>query len=381
MYKFLVIFLLSLWYSSVHAQAGNDKIMFYIDSLPVTQDPQPDDILIPSDVAEIVLIKNKDSLKMLGLERFDGVSYIFTKAYRNRDDSVRRIPTSKQMVRKNRIWYLKDTMYSGPFIDYYYNGKKQGDGIFTKGKLSGRRRIYYQNGAVLAEKQFVDGLESGLSEEYYDNGVLRQKGIYANGQEQGIWYDYYPNGQIELQGNYLNGDITDSVYKYYSSGRIKEIAFIHDGQVKTDPQKLKIDGFIKKSKECSTTGDIKGAIMYCNKIIELDSRYADAYFSKATLELNDEKFDLAITDFDLALKYEPYMKFALANRAFARIRRHDLSNSRSVFKNSEVTVLAGKDADDIPASEKEKICADLKQALFLGDKAKIVFEARSKYCQ
>jgi hypothetical protein len=50
-------------------------------------------------------------------------------------------------------------------------------------------------------------------------------------------------------------------------------------------------------------------------------------------------------------------------------------------QNSEVTVLASKDKVPIPKGEQEKICNDLQKAVFLGDKAKMVTEALSDYCQ
>ncbi|MHA4809008.1 hypothetical protein ACX0G9_12920 [Flavitalea flava] len=74
------------------------------------------------------------------------------------------------------------------------------------------------------------------------------------------------------------------------------------------------------------------------------------------------------------------MENALSNRAFARIRKYQFGNSRSLFKNSEVTVLASKDKVPIPQEEKDKICQDLRKAVFLGDKSKMIPEALSNYC-
>jgi antitoxin component YwqK of YwqJK toxin-antitoxin module len=226
MHKILLFLFLFYCSSNIYAQKNGEKIAMVIDSILVIKDPEPGDDLNTSDLADITVIKNKDSLKLLGLERFDGVTYLFTKAYRSRPDSIRLIPSSKQMIKKTGQWYFRDAVYSGRFIDYYLSGKKQGEGIIVDGRLIGIRRIYFQNGQFMAEKQFQDGLENGPSKEFYDDGSIRQKGIYANGKEQGIWEDYYPNGQLELRGNYKNGEITDSAYKYYSSGRIKDVVFI-----------------------------------------------------------------------------------------------------------------------------------------------------------
>lgn len=136
-----------------------------------------------------------------------------------------------------------------------------------------------------------------------------------------------------------------------------------------------------RSNESNKEGDTKAAIKYCSKAIELDSTYAAAYFSRGTIKLNEFQFDEAIEDFDKALKFEPFMEFALANRAFARIRKYQFAGSRILSQNSDVTVSASKDIVPIPKEEQEKICNDLQEAVFLGNKSKMITEALSDYCQ
>ncbi len=377
-----ILFLCFLCISTkIFSQQTNEKIAMVVDSILVQKDPEPGNELKVDELAYVLVLKNKDSLHLLGFEGFDGVTFFFTKAYQSRPDSIRLIPSSKQMVEKNGSWYFRDAIYSGRFIDYYYSGKKQGDGIFVSGKLNGPRYLYYQNGQLMAKKIYKNGLENGISQEFYSDGSLRQNGNYIDGKEEGIWTDYYPNAQIELRGNYINGEPTDSVYRYYSSGKIKERIFIQNGKVKADPAMAKIASLLQKSKESSEVGDNAGAIKYCNKIIALDSSFAGAYFSKATLELNDEKFDAAIADFDLALRFEPFTMAAYTNRAFARIRKQESAGSRTILKNKNITVQATKDSVDIPAPEKEKICADFKEAIYLGEKKAMVYEAMEKNCE
>ena len=74
------------------------------------------------------------------------------------------------------------------------------------------------------------------------------------------------------------------------------------------------------------------------------------------------------------------MENALSNRAFARIRKYQFGNSRTLSQNSEITVLASKDKVPVPLDEQEKICSDLQKAIMLGDKSKMVTEAISNYC-
>lgn len=355
--------------------------MFVVDSIRVIDDPEEGNEISQTDVADITVIKNKDTLNRLGYGQFDGATFIFTKEYRNRPDSVKQISSSKQMEKKNGVWFFHNALYSGRFIDYYYSGRKQGEGMIVSGKVDGLRKMYYQNGNLKVEKYYKGGLENGLDKEYYEDGSLEQKGEFANGKEEGTWEDYYPNGQVKLRDVYKNGDVVDTATKYYSNGKIKEKVFIKNGKVTPDPNLEKINKLMTKSSESNKEGDTKAALKYCSKAMELDSTYAEAYFSRGTIKLNDFQFDAAIADFDKALQIEPFMKFALANRAFARIRKYQFGNSRTLEKNSEVTVLASKDKVPIPESEQAKICDDLQKAIFLGDKSQMILEALTNSCQ
>ena len=91
------------------------------------------------------------------------------------------------------------------------------------------------------------------------------------------------------------------------------------------------------------------------------------------------KFDEAVKDFDNAIEIEPFYTFAITNRAFARIRKYELGG-RELLKNSEVTIIASKKEVIIPEIEKDKICSDLKLAVFLGDRNAMNFDALDKYC-
>ena len=133
---FLLVFLSIS--SASFGQIPNEKILFVIDSIPILNDPEEWNPIDPNDIADITVIKNKDSLKVLRSEQLDGIIYIFTKAYRNRPDSLKRIPSLKQMVVKNEIWNLNDIPYSGIYIDYYNSGKIQNKGTILNGKLKGQ---------------------------------------------------------------------------------------------------------------------------------------------------------------------------------------------------------------------------------------------------
>lgn len=371
---------LFLIFETSFGQTSNEKVLFIVDSIAVAIDPEDGNELLQTDVADMTVIRSKDSLKFYGYDKYDAVLFLFTKEYRSRPDDIRKIPSSKQMEKKDGTFLFKGFPYSGPFIDYYYSGKKQGDGIFLNGKLSGDRKMYYQNGNVQMHSFYKNGLKNGLESEYYEDGTLRQKGELINGKMEGVWESFFINGKIKLQSKYKAGQLFETATKYYSTGRVKETAVIRNGEAFPDPAFAKISELMTKSYESDRSGNVKAAIKYCSKAIELDSGYAEAYFSRGTIKLNDFQFDQAIEDFDKALKFEPLMEVALSNRAFARIRKYQFASSRTLSKNSEVTVLASKDKVPIPQSEQEKICIDLERAVFLGDKSAMITEALVDYC-
>lgn len=367
---------------SLHSTAQTqENVIYIIDSIPVIDDPGEGNEIVDADIADVIVIKNKDSLKLLGYDKLEGAIFVFTKEYRKRPGELKRIPSTKQMERKSGVWYFRSSPYSGEFIDYYYSGRKQGEGAFLNGKLTGHRSMYYQNGKLAVERTYNDGIENGFEKEYYEDGSMKQKGEFVNGKEEGIWESYYPNGQVKLRSKYKSGEVVDSSTKYYSTGKIKETVFIKNGNVIPDPALVKINQMMTRSNESYKEGDTKAAIKYCSKAIELDSTYAAAYFSRGTIKLNDFQFDEAIADFDKALQFEPFMEFALANRAFARIRKYQFAGSRILSQNSDVTVSAAKDIVPIPQDEKENICNDLQKAVFLGGKSKMITEALNDYCQ
>lgn len=214
------------------------------------------------------------------------------------------------------------------------------------------------------ERDYIDGIENGLETEYYEDGSLKQKGEFIDGKENGIWDMYFPNGQIKQRSHFINGEMNGETTIYYSTGKVLAVEVIKNGKPIPDKRLEKINQAMNKGHQ-SSKEDYESAIKNYSKAIELDSTYAEAYFSRGTVKLNDFLFDEAIADFDKALKFEPYMKFALANRAFARIRKFQFGSSRTLLKNSEVTVMAGsKEKVPIPDTERRQICDDLKKASF-----------------
>jgi tetratricopeptide (TPR) repeat protein len=361
-------------------QSQNENVVYIVDSIPVLYNPAEDDVISEEDVSEVIVLKNRDSLKALGLEKYAGAIYLFTKAYRNRAPELKSIPSTRQMERKNDVLYFRGSPYNGRFIDYFLSGRKHSEGTALNGKREGQYTSFYQNGQVLAECYYKNGIENGSEIEFYEDGTLKQKGEFVNGLEEGVWEMYFPNGQLKQSNSFTAGKMEGTSTVYYSTGKVMAIEVIKNGKVTPDKRLEKISGILKKGHQSYEQGDIKSALKQYSKAIESDTTYAQAWAVRGTAYLNDMKFDAAIADLNKALQLEPYLEKALTNRAFARIRKHQLAGSRKIGGGEGVTVMAGKDNPGIPASELTLICSDLKKAISLGDKGKMILDAYNEFC-
>jgi len=360
--KFFLSLILSFSLLSSYAQDTKkvEKILYIIDNVPIIDDPDDSmGTLTTDNVSTVQVVTNKDSINRLGYSAMDKIIFINTKEYVKRPEEIKKIPTTQVMEKKDGVWYLKNstTPYSGRFIDYFLNGKIQGEGILKDDVANGVRTVYYLNGNKSYFRNYVNGVSEGYSEEYFPNGKLKQKGSFKNGNDDGLWQDFYSTGAIKRQSTFVNlkPTLTKEEEKFYSLQN-------------TGIQLMQAD-------------DYAGAIKKLDQAEKLNNKYSDLYFYRGTAKLDNFDFVNAIIDFDKAIELEPLYMEALANRAFARIRKYEFKNSRTLSKTSEVTILASKDKVDIPTEEKTKICSDLKASFDLGDNKKMILEAMETYCK
>jgi antitoxin component YwqK of YwqJK toxin-antitoxin module len=378
------ILILLLTFSSLVSFGQNEKTLYVVDSIPVINEPKEGfGTLTENEINNIVVLKNKKSIDSLGYKNLDAIIYVFTKSYALRPDSLKAIPSTKQMNKKNGSWYLKNssTTYSGKFIDYYLTGRKQGEGILFNGKLKGKRVRYYLNGNVSDENQYDNGINNGLEKRFYKDGTLSQKGTFKNGKEVGIWEMYYQNGQLKQRTTFNeNGKMDGKSISYYSTGEEKGKNFYKNGVYQKDKTNDKIFKLYNQAQSYYKQGNFKSAIKKYTKCLELNGNWAEGYFARATAKLNNFEFDEAIKDFDKTLEIEPYFTNAYSNRGFALLRKYELGNTRSIKKIKGIRIMASKETK-IPETELLKICKDLKKAVSLGDNNKMVLDALKKHCK
>jgi antitoxin component YwqK of YwqJK toxin-antitoxin module len=363
-------------------QNQNERILYIVDSIPIIDEPKEGfGTLTENEIEKVEVIKDKKIIASKGFKDLDGIIYVFTKEYEKRPDSLKAIPTTKKMTRKNGTWFLKDSeSYTGKFIDYYLNGKKEGEGYLFNGKLKGKRLLFYPEGNLSDEVEYENGLQNGIEKRYFKNGTLMQTGEFRNGKEIGIWEMYHPNGQLKQRTNFVNGKMDGESVSYYSTGEIKGKNKYINGVYQKDKINDKLFELYNQSQELYKKMDIKSAIIKLDAALKIEPNWSDGYFARGTMKLNNFQFEEAKADFDKTLQIEPFFTNAYGNRAFTSIRKYEFGNSRTLSKSKDVQVFASKKVE-IPESEIEKICLDLTKAVELGDTNSMVLEAFKKYCK
>src|SRR5688500_2881162 len=147
--KRLIFSILTILTLTTYGQGTQERILYVVDSVAIIEDPDEDNgELAETDIEGLTVVTNKVDIEKYGYKDLDKIIIIITKEFAKRSDDIKKIPTKKQIERKDGKWYSKGSTvpYSGPFIDYYFNGKKQVEGILKRGVLDGIRIVYYQNG-------------------------------------------------------------------------------------------------------------------------------------------------------------------------------------------------------------------------------------------
>lgn len=359
--KRLIFSLLTLISIATYGQKNEEKILYVVDSIPIFQgftDEEASEVEKNVDHFEVVTTKSK--FGKYEIYDFDKIIYLFTKEYTNRPEEIKKIPSFvNKMYKKDDKWCLKgfSTPFTGRYIDYYLTGIKKEEGFIKNGVDDGLRTYYYKDGTIKLSLNYSNGISNGETVKYFSNGQPQYKGIFMKGKEEGIWTEWY------------------------STGVVKWITEYKSGKARQTKEFLKMASVFEKGLDAFNKGKYADAVNYYNKALELFPNYCDAYFHRSRAYLYDLKFEEALADCDKSIEIEPLNKDAYSIRAFVRIRKYEMKDSRTLSANSEITVYATKQNVEIPIDEKAKICSDLKKGYELGDTKQMITDAIKKYCE
>jgi antitoxin component YwqK of YwqJK toxin-antitoxin module len=356
MKKLLCVCIFIFFCCVAFAQAPG-KILFVIDSIPIMQDPEEWNQLQPEDIAQVNIVSNKDSLRQLGWEQLDGITYIFTRAYIERPDSIRRIPSLRQMVMQDGAWHFHGAPYTGKYIDYLNSGRIEDEGYLVDGKLNGVLTVYYIDGGKKSVANYVEGVLEGEREEYYKNGALMQSTNFHDGKMEKISGAWFLNGQVMNEAKPKKRTEYDTLVSFYSTGKIRSTVLIKNKTAVRTKKDQDLAYYNTMFYQSVNSGDLKTANKLLFKSWLLDSTSIESHFRQGYLYTKEFRFDDAIDEFDRALTIEPLMREALAHRGLARIKKYQ--QLKAGPQNRIELKIGVEDLASMAEADREKTCNDL----------------------
>ena len=345
---------------TIYGQETNERVLYFVDSIPIFEKLTEEEGSLPQEIIESMsVVTNKADFGYYKIFDFDKLIFIFTKEYSKRSLDIKKIPSFKKMYENDGKWCILGSSlpYSGAVIDYYYTGIKNRDSYLKDGIENGPCNIYYKDGRIKSHIDYKNGKENGESIFYFTNGQTQQKGAFNNGKAVGTWQEWYSTGVLKREIIYKNG------------------------KAKPTTNDSEIYSFVTKGVKSFYKKDFDESVGYYNKAIELNRDNSDIYFYRGRAFFFNHNFEEAINDFDKVIQLEPLYVEAYTHRAFTRIRKFELEGDRSTREDGDTTNFDYDKKLEIPSSDKEKICYDLKKAFELGDTMKLVVNAIKTFCE
>lgn len=382
MHKRFFFTIFSLLSFLVFSQESNERVLLIVDSIPIFDMELRNDKVVEEDIDTNFTIRDKSKLIKYKEYNLDAITYVFTKKYKKRPDSIKKIPSKYKLEERDGSWYLKFSYkkYTGNYINYYLNGNIYDEGKYKNGKLDGIRKLYLANGKLKKEFNYSLGKLHGEEKTYFENGKVSAYIENRNGKLDGKWELYYPNDKIKHRSHFKNGLIDGESISYYSSGKINQILHYKNGKGILNKTKDKAEIHYRKGLKYYREFNFKNAIKEYNKAIKTDTTNVNLYFARGTALLNNRKYDEAIEDLNRTIELEPYYMEAYANRAFVLIRKYEEQNDLVITKSNNMTITTDGEVK-ISKSTLMNICRDLNSAIALGDKNVTVVQYKKRYCE
>ena len=368
---------------SVSAQSSARLKLYIVDSIHFLNATEVFHRIDKDDIADSFVIATSGYLKLPAGKTADTVVCLFTKAYRQRPDSLKKFPSLLQMTNKGGTMYLGREPYNGIFFDYYVNGNIQRQGSLMDGKIHGECIVYYPNSTLKTISNYDWGIRHGLWEEYYRTGAMAMAGEFSYGRLISS-RSFFLNGQLKHELRRKNKTAYDTLIVFYSTGKIKAQQVSKKGNIYPNNKEMKLEEDSYLFYQTLAEGDLKKANKYFYRIWKADSGSLETHFQEAVLMMKEYRFDEAISHFNRVLEIEPFLQLALENRALARMKKYRYPEKWNNGKDDK-DFLVYQDLSLLPEEEKLKVCSDLQLAekldLSLSYRHPVIPRSIIEYCR
>lgn len=104
---------------------------------------------------------------------------------------------------------------------FYHPGKDAIMSVeyYSKGKLTGVRKVFFPEGAIAEEAQYQNGVKHGTYKKYTEEGIVLQELVYKEGKMHGAATYRNSKGEIVSKGNYTD-NVKSGIWMYYEKGKV-----------------------------------------------------------------------------------------------------------------------------------------------------------------
>lgn len=372
------LFIMVLWFLSLPLKAQESHVLYLINTVPIKSHIPENLQQIPEDaIAELKIIDDPEQLLALGYHDFDTIYKVSTKAYLNRPESIKHIPTTKKMLINSGLYYSKGepVPYTGNYINYHLNGYIQSEGQLVNGRKHGTVISYTPNNKLAAEIKYRHGLRDGFTKLYFEDGHLKAAGKYKNSKRIGTWYQYYPNRQIQNWSNYNSrGKKEGEEFIFYPSGFLAEHnsykngVQLNDGDNRAYPDDISFTSLERKQ--------TKNIIKHHSKRINSGDASCEVYYNRALAYLYKQNYNNSIDDFNKAIELSPDFAPAYYGRALAAIIKNENSSKSQA---QSIQDLFSSHLPAVPSPMRNMVYQDLKTASNMGFRSAMLFDMLRAY--
>lgn len=106
---------------------------------------------------------------------------------------------------------------------YYHEGSKDIMTIenYSKGKLTGVRKVFYKSGKIAEETTYTDGIKNGPYKSFTEKGIVMEESNYKNGKYNGQAIFRETSGALSSKGSFVNNE-KKGAWEYYEGGKLKK---------------------------------------------------------------------------------------------------------------------------------------------------------------
>ena len=90
---------------------------------------------------------------------------------------------------------------------------------YTKGKLTGIRKVFFADGVIAEEAQYANGLKNGTYKKFSPKGVVFEQTTYKDDKLNGPALFNNAQGQLTSKGTFTN-DVKTGKWTYYTNGKV-----------------------------------------------------------------------------------------------------------------------------------------------------------------